>query len=177
MSYSGRNPCRSNRRAFCLAVVAVSASLAGCAHGSSPPKAAGLCGPSHASVQRMVMTRTVAGGKRLQRQFSFGPVKKVDNAPAVESVAKAFCSLPMLPANTSIACAGGVGYSLRFYTSDSHMATVRFQATNCRTVNGLSGQQSRIYTAGSPIWRSLGEAIDIPAATLATFAGKRLSAA
>jgi hypothetical protein len=43
-------------------------------------------------------------------------------------------------------------------------------------VDGLSGSQARVYTAKSPLWGALGRAIGIPHATLATFAGNRVSA-
>ncbi len=152
-----------------LGVLAVtSPAAAGPASASRPDQITSFCASTKA-VTRLDVRRTDAFAQN-HIHFSFPPLVVVRRASAVRKVARAVCSLPLMPSQT-IHCPIGLGitYHLAFLRPDHLFRKMVLDPTGCETVHGLVRPR---WVARSPrLWRILGAAMRMRNPSWATFRG------
>ena len=145
------------------------AALAGCAGATAGTgKAPAVCVQA-GSITRLVIHR-VNGLPQNHERFSFPARITVNSARRAQSVARALCALPVMPAG-SFACPAdwAISYRLTFATKARRFAPVTAEISGCQVVNGLGAVR---WTARSPgFWRTLAQAAGIAPAGEAVFLG------
>jgi hypothetical protein len=141
---------------------------------SAPPKAAASQIPLCASISqitRLTVVRSRALNRIQELHFPFPPRVIVSNAAAAQSVAKAVCALPRMPAGI-LHCPMemlGTAYQLIFTAAGRELPLVTANATGCEQVSGAGPVRQAASSAG--LWQALGRAMDLAAPGPPVFKG------
>jgi hypothetical protein len=143
--------------------------LAGCAGAvASTGTASAVCAQA-GSITRLVIRR-VNGLPQNHERFTFPARITVTSASRAQSVARALCTLPVMPSGT-YACPAdwAISYRLTFATKARRFAPVTAGISGCQDVHGLGAVR---WTARSPgFWPTLARAAGITPADGAVFGG------
>jgi hypothetical protein len=146
---------------------------------SAPPKATASQIPLCASISQITRL-TVVRSRTLNRiqelHFPFPPRVIISNAAAAQSVAKAVCALPRMPAGT-LHCPMemlGTTYQLTFTAAGRDLPLVTATATGCERVSGAGPVR---LAASAGFWQALGRAMDLVAPGPPVFKGDGPTAA
>jgi hypothetical protein len=122
-------------------------------------------------IDRLVILRS-RGMNRIQEvHFPFPLRVTVTNAAAAQSVARAVCALPRMPAGV-FHCPDmllGTTYQLTFTAGGQDLPVVTAQSTGCQTVTGAGPVRRADSTSG--FWQVLGRAIGLYSPGVPVFRG------
>jgi hypothetical protein len=141
---------------------------------STPPKATAsqipLCN-SISQITRLTVVRSRTLNRIQELHFPFPPRVVVTSPAAAQSVAKAICALPRMPAGT-VNCPMeilGTTYQLVFTAAGRELPPVTATATGCEQVIGAGPVRQAASSAG--FWQALGRALDLVAPGPPVFRG------
>jgi hypothetical protein len=129
-----------------------------------------LC-TSISQITRLAVVRSRALNRIQELHFPFPPRVIVTSPAAAQSVAKAVCALPRMPAGT-VNCPMemlGTTYQLTFTAAGRELPLVTANATGCEQVLGAGPVRQAASSPG--FWQALGRAMDLVAPGPPVFKG------